>query len=335
MREKNCSECEERRAMPNISRAGFGRTLFAASAVSALPRGAFAQTAVPVRGAITPVYYDAMPILYAQKSGMFAKAGIDLDLGRLPTGAAITAAVSGGSLDIGKSSFFAVVAAFAHGLPITVIAPGVIYDGRFPTGALVVLKESPIHGVADMTGKIISVNNLSEPTRPATELWLGKGNVPVNAVKFVEVPMSVMPAALDTHRVDVALLTSPIIDDALATGKYRILEPVLSQIAPRWMFSAIIASRPWAEANRSAVRRIATAVEAAGSYLNAHHGDVSQQLADLVGSTEASLARMTWPMGGTTLSVAEMQPAIDLSVKAGFIEKRFDARDMIFDAGKA
>ena len=321
--------------MPTLSRAAFGRAVLAAGVAPMLPQPARAQSSVAVRGAITPVYYDAMPILYAQKTGMFAKAGIDLDLGRLPTGAAITAAVSGGSLDIGKSSFFAVVAAFAHGLPITVIAPGVIYDGRFPTGALVVAKDAPIHGVADMNGKIIAVNNLSEPTRPATELWLGKGGVPVNAVKFVEVPMAVMPAALDSHRVDVALLTSPIIDDALATGKYRILEPVLSQIAPRWMFSAIIASRPWAEANRPAVRRIATAVEAAGAYLNAHHADVSAQLADLVGATESSLARMTWPMGGTTLSVAEMQPAIDLSVKAGFIEKRFDARAMIFDAGKA
>jgi hypothetical protein len=31
---------------------------------------------------------------------------------------------------------------------------------------------------------------------------------------------------------------------------------------------------------------------------------------------------------------AEMQPVIDLSVKAGFIPKGFDARDMIFDPSK-
>ena len=131
-----------------------------------------------MKGAITPVYYDAAAILYAQSTGMFAKAGIDLDLGRLPTGSAVTTAVAGGSLNIGKSTFFAVVAAFAHGVPIVVIAPAVIYDSRSPNGALIVPKDSPIHGVTDMSGKVIAVNNLSEPTRPATELWLQKNGLP-------------------------------------------------------------------------------------------------------------------------------------------------------------
>jgi NitT/TauT family transport system substrate-binding protein len=306
-----------------------------AGAVAVLPRMAVAQAPIPVKGAITQVYYDAAPILYAQATGMFTKAGIDLDLGRLPTGAAVTAAVAGGSLNIGKSTFFAVVAAFAHGVPISVIAPGVIYDSRSPNGALMVLKDSPIRGVADLAGKVIAVNNLSEPTRPATELWLQKNNQPKDEVKFVEIPMSVMPSALDTHRIDIVLMTVPQMDEALATGKYRILEPVLNQIAPRWWFSAIIANRDWAKANREAVKRIATAIEASAAYTNAHHVELSTQIAGLVGSTPTAIAHMTWPQGGTAINPAEMQPVIDLSVKAGFIEKGFDARDMIFDPSKA
>jgi NitT/TauT family transport system substrate-binding protein len=319
-----------------ISRGCFARGIAGATFAAALPRVTEAQSApAPVKGAITPVYYDAVPILYAQKTGMFAKAGIDLDLGRLPTGAAVTAAVAGGSLNIGKSSFFAVVAAFAHGVPIAVIAPGVIYDSRSPSGALVVPKDAPIHSVADMNGKIIAVNNLSEPTRPATELWLQRNGLAKDIVKFVEVPMSVMPAALDAHRVDIAFLTVPIIDETLATGKYRILEPVLNQIAPRWWFSAVIASREWASANRDTVKRFAGVIEASAAYTNVHHGELSAQIADLIGATETSVAKMTWPQGGTTIVAAEMQPVIDLSVKAGFIPKGFDAHDMIFDPAKA
>jgi NitT/TauT family transport system substrate-binding protein len=299
-----------------------------------LPRAAGAQAMIPVRGAITSVYYDAVPILYAQQTGMFAKAGIDLDLGRLPTGAAVTTAVAGGSLNIGKSTFFAVVAAFAHGVPIVVIAPAVIYDSRVPNGALVVAKDSPIRSVADMSGKVIAVNNLSEPTRPATELWLQKNGAPKDEVKFVEIPMSAMSAALDTHRIDIVMLTSPVIDDVMATGRYRILEPVLNQIAPRWMFSAVIANRDWAKANREAVKRVATVIESAAAYTNAHHVELSGQIAGLVGATESSIAHMAWPGGGTALVATEMQPVIDLSVKSGFIPKGFDARDMIFDPAK-
>lgn len=299
-------------------------------AASALPAFANEQPLVPVKGAITSVYYDAVPILYAQKSGAFAKAGLDVDLGRLATGAAVTAAVAGGTVNIGKSTFFAVVAAFAHGVPIVVIAPGVVYDSRFPTAQLVVPKDAPIASVADLAGKVISVNNLSEPTRPATELWLQKNNLPKDSVKFVEIPMSAMPAALDSHRIDIALLTSPVLDEAMATGKYRALEPVLNQIAPRWWFSAIIANKDWAIANRESVKSVARVIEASAAYTNVHHKAMSAQLADLVGATPASLAQMTWPQGGTAIVAAEMQPVIDLSVKAGFIQKGFDAHEMIF-----
>lgn len=237
--------------MTMLSRGTFTSALAGLSAATIWPRGAGAQAMIAVRGAITQVYYDAVPLLYAQHSGMFAKAGIDLDLGRLPTGSAVTTAVAGGSLNIGESTFFAVVAAFSRGVPITVIAPGVIYDSRSPNGALLVTKHSPIHGVADMSGKVIAVNNLSEPTRPATELWL---------------------------------------------------------------------------------RRVASVVEASAAYTNAHHVELSGQIAGLVGASATSIAHMAWPASGTSLVASEMQPVIDLSLKSGFIEKGFEARDMIFDA---
>jgi ABC-type nitrate/sulfonate/bicarbonate transport system substrate-binding protein len=133
-----------RNARIALTRRGFGATIVSLAAAAALPRPAAAQAAATVRAAITPVYYDKVPILYAQHAGMLAKAGIDVQLGRLPTGAAITAAVAGGSLDIGKSSFHSVVAAVAHGVPVVAIAPGAVYDSRSPNGALVVGKDSPI-----------------------------------------------------------------------------------------------------------------------------------------------------------------------------------------------
>ena len=128
-----------------------------AFAIVILPSMARADTTppalVPVRVAITPVYYGAIPILYALKTGMFAKAGLDIQLQQLPTGSAITAAFAGGSVDVGKSSFSGVVSAFSRGVPITVIAPGVVYDAKAPNGALLVLKSSSIRTPGDLAGK--------------------------------------------------------------------------------------------------------------------------------------------------------------------------------------
>ncbi len=149
------------------------------------------------------------------------------------------------------------------------------------------------------------------------QLWLQRNNQDKDAIKFVEIPMAAMQAALDTNRIDAVMLTAPVIDEAMATGKYRILAPVLTEIAPRWLFSAYVAARDWAQANRDTVKHFADTITASAAYTNAHHAEMS--------------AHETWPTGGTALVPAEMQPMIDISVRSGFIAKGFDARDMIFD----
>ena len=320
-----------------LSRARFARMAAgagAAAAAASVPTIVPAQAPLAVHAAITPVYYDAVPILYAQRTGMFAKAGIDLDLGRLPTGAAITAAVAGGSLDVAKATFFPQVVAFSKGIPLTVLAPAVVYDSRSPNGALLTAKDAPIKTQADMVGKIVGVNSLNDPTRPAMDLWLEQAGVSKDAVKYVEVPMSLEPAAIDAHRIDAMQLTSPIMEEALATGKYRIVAPVMNAIAPRWLFSAFFARRDWAEKNVEAVKRFAGVVVEAAAYTNAHHAEMTGLIAQLVGATPESIARMTWPTAGTSLSVAEMQPIVDVAAKYGIIDKRFDAHEMIFDPTK-
>jgi NitT/TauT family transport system substrate-binding protein len=318
-----------------LSRARFVRVVAGATAAVAAPSVAPAQAPLAVRAAITPVYYDAIPVLYAQHTGMFSKAGLDVDLGRLPTGAAITAAVAGGSLDVAKATFFPQVVAFSRGIPLTVIAPAVVYDSRSPNGALVTSKDSPIKNAADMAGKIIGVNSLADPTRPAMAQWLEQGGVSKDAVKYVEIPMSLEPAAVDAHRIDAMMLTAPIIDEAMATGKYRIIAPVMNAIAPRWLFSAFFSRQEWAAKNKEAAKRFAEVIVAAAAYTNQHHGELTAVIAELIGATPESVTRMTYPTAGTALSVAEMQPMIDIAARYGLIERRYDARTMIFDPNKA
>jgi NitT/TauT family transport system substrate-binding protein len=315
-----------------ISRLQFARASSAATLMAFATRTVSAQTApLTVRAAITPVYYDATAVLYAQKVGWFTKAGIDLQLGRLPTGAAITAAVAGGSLDVGKSSFSPIVSAFGHGLPITLIAPGVVYDAKSPNGALVVPKDSPIHTAADLVGKVIAVNNLTDPTRPAIDKWLEQNGQSKDAVKLVEIGMNTMPAAADEKRVDVIMLTSPIMDEAMATGKYRSIAPVMSAIAPRWLFSAFFSQKDWALKHKEAAKRFNDVIVQSAIYTNAHHVELAPLIAEMTNSNPTTIARETWPIAGTSLVPTEMQPVIDLAAQYGMIAKRFEARDMIFD----
>ncbi len=56
----------------------------------------------------------ATPAVYAEAAGLFAAAGLDVTITVIPSGAAVAAAILGGSLDIGLSSLFSVLTAHTH-----------------------------------------------------------------------------------------------------------------------------------------------------------------------------------------------------------------------------
>src|SRR6202042_2841055 len=66
---------------------------------------------------------DVGPILYAQRAGLLARAGITVVLDKSASGAAAAAAVLSGSYDIAKSSLVNLMSAHEKGVPFTLVAP--------------------------------------------------------------------------------------------------------------------------------------------------------------------------------------------------------------------
>jgi NitT/TauT family transport system substrate-binding protein len=291
---------------------------------------AAAQQNPTIRVAITNTLYDAAPILYALHEGMFAKAGLDVQLTRMNSGAVITAAVAGGSLDIGKSSSPAIITAIGKGVPLTLIAPGAMYDAKYPNGELVVASDSPVRSPADLNGKLVSVQSLNDIAQMSAQSWLDQNKGNSAAVKWVEMPMSTSVAAVQEHRIDASLLTSPILDDALATGKFRIIGPTLNGIAPYFLFSVYFTTKEWAAAHPDLVKKFAAVMVQSAAYTNAHHKEMSALLGELMGFSAATIEHMTWPTGGTRLRAEDVQPIIDIGVKYHEIDKRWNAADAIY-----
>ena len=80
----------------------------AAAAVTFAPRRASTQALTPLRVAAVP-NDDVSPFLYAQQSGLFRRAGLDVSIVQATAGAAIAAAVVSGSYDIGLISMMATI----------------------------------------------------------------------------------------------------------------------------------------------------------------------------------------------------------------------------------
>ena len=95
----------------------------AASLAAAIPARSLAQAPTPVRVACTASDSYAEG-LYATDQGFFTRAGLTTDLQVLASGAAITAAVAGGAVDIGITNPLPLISGVQHGIPFVYICSG-------------------------------------------------------------------------------------------------------------------------------------------------------------------------------------------------------------------
>ncbi len=317
--------------MKKQTRGTFLARSMVATTVAMRAPAAFAedQASIPLRVAMSVVNYDAAPLYYAQRSGIFTRSGLSVSIERIASGAATVAAVASGTIDIGKATTMGVLSAFAHGVPLTIIAPAAQYDASAPDGSLVVAPDSPIKSVKDIEGKLYGTTSLFDIDHVGLLAYMDQRGADSSSVKVVEVPISAVGAAIAQHRVDTAFLTEPALSDAISAGKVKPLMPVLSGIGSHFLYSVWFTSSAFAKANPEAVRRFSSAMLGAQTYVNGHHLDVAPLVAELSNLPVSEIARVKLATCGTTLTPADLQPIIDAAAKYKALPKAFDARALI------
>jgi NitT/TauT family transport system substrate-binding protein len=309
------------------SRRGFITTAAATLTAGALGR-AGAQTPVAIRLASAPDD-DVSAVLYAIDAGLFRRAGLDVSIERANSGAAVGAAVTGGAIDIGKSSMVSLISAHQRGLPFVLVASSAIYDGDHPLIAMVVAKDGPITTPRDLPGKIVSVQALNDLNSIACAALVDAAGGAWKDVRYIELPTSSAPDALVNHRIDATTITTPALQVALDTGKVRILGYPFSAIAKRFIQAAWFTTRDYAAKNADTVQRFRHVVEAAGTIVNAHSNLSVVPLAAFTGLDPQVIARMPRATAGGPLDPALLQPPIDAAAKYGAIPAPFDARQLL------
>lgn len=304
---------------------------FAALALSArgLPAPRRAVAAEPIRLGILN-FDTSTPACYAASSGLFADAGLDVSLQVFNSGAAVTAGVIGGSLDMGLSSLFGLLSAHAHGLPLKLVAAAANFDLAYPTvTGLLVKADAPFQRYTDPGIKIISVPALQDLMVVNTRSWIDRGGGHSDKIQFVELSGPGVAPALDSGRIDAAGINNPFLSDLLATGKFRTLGNPSQGIAPHYLTTGWIAATGYAEKNAATVKTFVNVLTKASAYANAHSSETAPSLAKYTGYDPAVIARMPRSHYVATLDVRDIQPLIDASVKYGIIPAAFPARDLM------
>lgn len=272
---------------------------------------------------------SATSVLYAEQSGIFRHYGLDVQLDRQSSGTAIAAGVAGNAYQVGKSSIVPLIIAHAKGIPITVVAPGGLYSAAHPHIGLLVRADSPIKTAADMNGKILGVSALEDLYTIGIKNWMDKNGGNSTTLKIVELPLSAVQGALETGRIDAGGSSTPQLQDGVNAGKVRVLAWMFDSIAPLFMYTGWFSTTDYVAKNRKVVEAFAKAVRQSALYVNDHHQQTIELLANYSGIEPATIAHMTRATMGTTLDPKLVQPAIDVCAKYKVIAAPFDAREML------
>lgn len=272
---------------------------------------------------------DVTPILYGQQSGIFAKAGLSIELQALGSGSATAAAVAGGSIDIGKSSLAALIAAHARGIGFQILTPASIYDDATPVAGFIVSKDAGITNVRDLNGKTVAASSLKDLIAIATQSWIDQNGGDSKTVHFIELPSSAVTAALEQNRIVGATMVTPALARALESGKGRLLGKSFGAIAKHFMIAGWFTTKDWLAKNPDTAKRFVEAFREAAAYTDTHHAETVDLLAKYSKLKPATIRGMTRSTAGSVVDPKDIEPVIAACLKYGVIEKSFPASELI------
>jgi NitT/TauT family transport system substrate-binding protein len=288
--------------------------------------GATAQTTPVIHIGLAPFEGQAGPY-YAQDLGLFAAAGLNVEIQQYNGGSAIVSAIVGGSLQIGGGNPLPLAQARARGIKIVLIAPGFIHDYKAkPNNALVVAVNSPIRNAKDFAGKTIAVTGLHGLDEIALDAWLDANGGDSKSVKFTELPQNAMPEAVAAGRVDAAELGDPGLSASLDAGKVRFLANSYDAIARYFFGSVWFASEDWANQHPDAVRKFAAAINQAGTWATRNPVAAAAVMQKYMKVTFTRAHEYH----GRTLDPALIQPVLDASVRYKLLTPPMNANDLIW-----
>jgi NitT/TauT family transport system substrate-binding protein len=311
------------------------RIALIAAATLAAPSATLAQSAPVTVHFIAAPSDDLLVFWYAQSTGMFKQAGLNVDVQTASTGAIVSQAILSGAADIGRASPQTVIAAHIRGVPLVVVAPGAIHrHGVFGNAAIVVKADAPFKTVLDLQGKTVACTAIGDVGYLGLRSLIDAAGGDSSTVKWVEIPIPSVAAALEAGRIDAGLSTEPFMTRDVAAGKVKTLVDMLDGYQGAILQGVYFSTKAFAQANADAVARFARVLRQAAVYTNAHPNETLALLVQNTGLEPEVAAKMHRVPIALQWEPSQLQPLIDVAAKYKAIPQSFDARDIYYSTAK-
>jgi ABC-type nitrate/sulfonate/bicarbonate transport system substrate-binding protein len=233
-------------------------TFAAATAIGALAPNLARAQAVPTIRIGQNVAETFGEGLYGVDGGLFAAAGLNVEVSTFPNGAAQASACIGGAIDVGLGEATELANGVVHGLPLAIFAGGALYETAAPSTLLCVAANSTFRVAKDFEGQTIAVPAITALSAMAVKAWLVKNGANVARVNFIELPASATLAALERGTIAAAHYGEPYLS-AAGTAVRRIAAPY-DAVGKRFLISDWFSTRGWLTANPALAKRLTGAL---------------------------------------------------------------------------
>lgn len=298
-----------------------------AAGTAACVSPAVAQTLQTVRIGLTPS--DGFGEAYfGSDAGIFAQAGLALDMQPFKGDNAILEAVMAGSLETGTCTPVTVVQAMLHGLPVVYIGACNVYATAAPTLGLIVTQSSPVAHAKDLEGTTVGVFEIKDSSNLALSAWLARNGADVSKIKFIELGRPEMVAAVEKGTVAAALVGEPYLSAALIST-CRMFGKPFDVYGDGSLVGGYIASLDGLKNNAALYRRFMAATYKTAAWSNANHartGETLQKYTKIADATVKAMRRATF---AEKLTPAMVQSTLDLAYAYHYIDSPVKASALI------
>lgn len=286
---------------------------------------------LPLKVSYLPII-DLLQFYVGIEKGFFEAEGLKVEGQTVPGGAVSQTLVESGSVDLGWTAVVPLSQAYVKGFDFAFIAPGNFIDrSNRSMVAIAVKKDSPIQSVKNLAGKKIAVNGIQSVNHLSVLTIADFHGVDLKSLKFVEVNFPMQPAAIREGAVDAASLNQPFLSISQAEGVTRELYPGFfpPEIAERYMVSSWFAKRSSLQKNKDKIGRFLKAIYKTTDYINKNPGQMPEIIAKNTKLDVNLLKKMTLPKYFPKVYKKDIQAQIDLCARFGFIQKGFDAKEVV------
>jgi NitT/TauT family transport system substrate-binding protein len=266
---------------------------------------------------------------YGDQAGIFVANGITARVSTLGNGDAMVQAVAGGDLDAGLANPLQLAIAMTRNIPVQAIAVACIYSQAVADKNLVVAKNSPINVPKDLIGSTIGIGALGDFSQLSLWAWLEANGVPRTSVKFVELPVPEIGAALGRNQIQGGFLVEPYKSEAVKAGLVRDFADTFAAIAPEVATVMWFASTPWLQKNPDTAKRLVTSIYDIGGWANAHHAQAAEILATVTKIDLAALNRLQRRLFAEHFDPKYVANILALAARFGVLQKPLSVREFV------